>query len=243
LPKFGNKLLDLIADADASAASAILDHAQQREFGGCGKLQSVGDRIEFSYFPADGVLATVSPVDPETEVSTLCIGYDGAANVAPGTELSRAPQHLVSLLPGKLFQVPAMFWQQLLEQNSTVRNFASRYADFLLGYTQNALACQMRHDIESRFCGRLLELHHWQRGTPLSITHQGLARLLGVRRTTVTLLAGSLQEAGIISYRRNSIEVVDAYALHQASCQCQNREHPWADLLHASRSLKEQASL
>jgi hypothetical protein len=230
LLKSGNKLLDLIAAADAGATSAILEHARRIEFDGCRKLQRAGDPIESCYFPADGVLAMVWPVDVKTEVSTLGIGYDGAVNVGPGTELSRAPHHVGSHLPGTLFQVPAGFWQELLEQNSKVRNLVCRYADFLLGYAQKALACQMRHDVESRFCRWLLELHYWQRGKPLSITHQGLARLLGVRRTTVTLLAGSLQEAGIISYRRSSIEVVDAYALHQASCRCQDSDHPWASL-------------
>ena len=120
----------------------------------------------------------------------------------------------------------ARFWQELTEQKPTVRRLACSYLDLLLERMHRALACEMRHDVASRFCRWLLELHHWQQGKPVAITHRSLARLLGVRRTTITLLARSLQDAGIISYRRSSIEVVDTYALNQASCQCHQSRHP-----------------
>jgi CRP-like cAMP-binding protein len=221
----GNKLLDQISEADGEAASSILGTARRVSFASGRKLQKAGDPIEFCHFPTDGVLAMVWPVDGDTLVNTLGIGFDGAVHAGLGTELHKATHHVVSRLPGQAWQVNALAWQKLLDENGVVRKLIASYTDFLFGRTQMALACQMKHDVESRFCRCLLELHHWERGKSLPITHQGLSQLLGVRRTTITLLARSLQDAGIISYQRGSMQVTDLYALRQASCQCHQIGH------------------
>jgi hypothetical protein len=166
-------------------------------------------------------------VDGDALVNTLGIGFDGAVHTGIGTELHKATHHIISLLPGQSWQVNAPAWQSFLDESAVVRKLIASYTDFLLGRTQMALACQIKHDVECRFCRWLLELHHWQQGKSLPITHQGLSQLLGVRRTTITLLARSLQNAGIISYQRGSIQVTDPYALRQASCQCHQLGRFW----------------
>jgi CRP-like cAMP-binding protein len=82
------------------------------------------------------------------------------------------------------------------------------------------IACNIAHDLESRLCQWLLRLHDYSGRGMIAMTHQSLARLMSVRRTTVTLIARALHEAGIIRYRRGQIEVVDRYALETAACEC-----------------------
>jgi hypothetical protein len=96
----------------------------------------------------------------------------------------------------------------------------SQYRELMLAETRQALACQLKHDAESRLCQWLLRMDDWQRPAPIAMTQQALARFMGVRRTTVTLIAQGLQDAGIISYRRGIISIADHLALHQASCEC-----------------------
>lgn len=223
----GNSFLNTVATLDADAVFSVLAEASLVDFVPGRPLQRAGEPIEFCYFPTDGLLVMAWVIDEDTQVNTIGIGSDGAVHAALGTDLDEAPHHVLPCLPGKAWQVRALIWQNLLNENHRVRKLAACYADFLLARTQQALACHTRHDVESRFCRWLFELNRWQNGQPLAITHEGLSQLLGVRRTTITLLARSLQNAGIISYSRGRIEVTDPYALRQASCRCHELRHRW----------------
>jgi CRP-like cAMP-binding protein len=225
----GNELLDLVARSDKEGASFIVNDARLVTFEGGLKLQSAGAPVDSCYFPKDGVLALVHVVDDGHGVETLGVGFDGAVHAGFGMHLDRASHRVVSRLPGQSWTIGAARWQAFLDGNSTVRKVVAGFIDTQICRMHQALACQMHHDLESRFCRCLLELHRWQRGRPLAITHKGLSQYLGVRRATVTLLAQSLQEAGIICYGRGAIEVTDTYALRQASCSCCETRRAWED--------------
>jgi CRP-like cAMP-binding protein len=216
----GNDLLDIIMGSDPQAAASIMHDARLVTVESGRKLQRAGAPINSCYFPTDGVLAIACDVDDGAQVNTLSVGFDGAVHAGIGTDMGRACHYVVSCLPGQFWEIGAARWHALLEKNSKLRHIAAQFTHFHLYLLHRALVCQMRHDLESRFCRCLLELYRWQRGRPLAITHQGLSRFLGVRRATITLMAQSLQEAGIISYGRGTLEVIDVYALVQASCPC-----------------------
>jgi CRP-like cAMP-binding protein len=190
-------------------------------------LQCSGGPIKFAYFPVSGMVTLAWILEDGHEVTTLGIGREGAINATPGISLSHAAYHVKAQLSACLLRLPAECWQQVPERNQHARRLLSRYGECLFARTQQALACTTKHDVESRFCQWLLKLHEWQAGEPLAITHQTLSNLVGVRRTTITLMARSLQEAGIIAYRRGVIEVIDLYALKQASCECYRLGQAW----------------
>jgi CRP-like cAMP-binding protein len=224
----GNELLDLIVRSDRQAAFILRD-ARLVTFQGGRKLQRAGEPINSCYFPTDGVLALACIVDNEAQINTLTVGFDGAVHAGLGMDIDKARHHVISCLPGQFWEIAAQRWQTLLEKNSKVRHIAAGITVSQLYLLQRSLACQMRHDLESRFCRCLLELHRWQRGRPIAITHLGLSQFLGVRRATITLMARSLQRAGIISCGRGTIEVNDVYALVQASCPCHGIRHVWPE--------------
>jgi CRP-like cAMP-binding protein len=224
----GNDLLDHIVRSDRQSAF-ILHEARLVTVKSGQKLQRAGEPVSSCYFPTDGVLAVTCVVDDDAEVNTLMVGFDGAVHAGIGSDIHKACHHVVSCLGGQFWEIDIARWRALLEGNSKVRHIAADFTVSQLNLLQRALACQIRHDLESRFCRYLLELHRWQRGKPLEITHYGLSQLLGVRRATITLMAQSLQEAGIISCGRGTIEVNDAYALAEASCRCHGIRHAWLE--------------
>jgi CRP-like cAMP-binding protein len=69
-------------------------------------------------------------------------------------------------------------------------------------------------------CRWLLRMRDLVQSDQLTLTQEFLARMLGVRRTSVSLVAGMLQKAGLISYRRGNIQLLDIEALHDAACEC-----------------------
>jgi Mn-dependent DtxR family transcriptional regulator len=67
----------------------------------------------------------------------------------------------------------------------------------------------------------LLQIQDRTHGSPVvNLTHEMLANVLGVQRTTVTAAAMELQQEGLISYRRGRIEILDRAGLELAACEC-----------------------
>jgi CRP-like cAMP-binding protein len=95
-----------------------------------------------------------------------------------------------------------------------------RYAAFTLRITSQAIACNALHTVEARACRWLLMIHDQAGCDEFPMTHEFLAFMLGVRRQTVTVVAGALQAAGLIGSRRGVIIIRDRARLEEASCEC-----------------------
>jgi len=83
-----------------------------------------------------------------------------------------------------------------------------KYEEFLFSQVQQTAACNAVHDVQARTCKWLLRMHDLV-GVDLPLTQEFLAQMMGVRRTSVTVVAGGLQKAGMITYSRGRIHIVD----------------------------------
>jgi CRP-like cAMP-binding protein len=106
------------------------------------------------------------------------------------------------------------------EKSGHIRNLFVSYSETLLSQVTQSVACNALHSVEERMCRWLLTMHDRAEGEPLTYTHEFLAHMLGANRTSITFAAQSLQNAGLISYRRGLIEVRDRAGLERASCEC-----------------------
>src|SRR5262249_15050365 len=95
-----------------------------------------------------------------------------------------------------------------------------RYIAFSLRSAYQAVACNALHSAEERMARWLLTTQDRVGQSDFLLTQEFLAQMLGVRRQTIQLVAGTLQTAGLISYRRGSIRVLDREGLEAASCEC-----------------------
>jgi hypothetical protein len=101
-----------------------------------------------------------------------------------------------------------------------VRDLFVSYSETLLSQVQQTVACNALHSTEERMCRWLLMMHDRAEGESLTYTHEFLANMLGANRKSVTVAAQSMQAAGLISYHRGTIQVVDRVGLEKASCEC-----------------------
>ena len=83
-----------------------------------------------------------------------------------------------------------------------------------------AAACNVTHVIESRLARWLLRAADLRGSDELPLTQEYIAQMLGVRRTSVTVVARTLQEAGMIRYKRGHINLIDVPALQETACEC-----------------------
>jgi CRP-like cAMP-binding protein len=110
----------------------------------------------------------------------------------------------------KMLAGQSVAWQQLL----------TRHQQALLAQAQQSVACNASHSVEERLSRWLLRAHDLWQGATLPMTQELLARMLGVQRNAVSIVAHALQQAGVIRYSRGQIEITDLAALRKTACEC-----------------------
>jgi CRP-like cAMP-binding protein len=90
----------------------------------------------------------------------------------------------------------------------------------LLEQTQQSAACHALHEAEPRLARWLLQCHDYAGQDTLDLTQDFVSEMIGVRRTTVSLLATTLQAEGLIKYRRGHVTILNREGLERRCCEC-----------------------
>ena len=179
-----------------------------------------GDRIRHVCFPRSGMISLLVVMGSGEEVEVATVGREGSVGFGSAFGTTRAAMRAVMQVPGIVAKIPVPQFQKAVRDSRTLAETIGRYGDALLAQTQQAVACNALHQVEPRLCRWLLQVHDRCDGETLPLTQEFLAQMLGVRRTTVTLAAQALQDAGLIRYRRGQIEILDLDGLKDAACEC-----------------------
>jgi CRP-like cAMP-binding protein len=222
LARRGNHLLDELGDA----GFALLEpHLRNVELLQGTVLQEHDAPIEHVYFLLSGVVSLISVMKGGEMIETAVVGREGAIGafgaLGPWNAFSRA----VVRLPGAAAAIPVSAFQAAARQSDRIRNLILRYKDSLLAQVQQMAACNALHGIEERLARWLLQTLDRFDHPKLPLTQDLMAQMLGVRRTTITLVAGKFQEAGLIRYSRGQVVVLDRPRLEEAACECYRTIH------------------
>jgi CRP-like cAMP-binding protein len=176
--------------------------------------------IRSIYFPRGCVLSVLVMLNDEAPVEAATIGREGVLGVpvALGTDVTSSKA--ISQVAGPAVRLPASVFRHVLDEDAELRGVVLRYAQALIEQTSQSVACNRRHSMDER-CARWLLMTHDRVGTDrFQLTQAFLAFMLGVRRASVTVAAGMLQQAGLISYSRGNVVILDRARLEEASCEC-----------------------
>ena len=110
--------------------------------------------------------------------------------------------------------------RKILPQCPTLFGLILRHEQALFAQAQQSAACNVSHSVNSRLARWLLRARDLQGGDELDLTQEYMAQTLGVRRTTVSLVAHTLQQAGLLRYRRGHITIKNVAGLKDVSCEC-----------------------
>ncbi len=181
-----------------------------------------GKPIEFVYFPNGGVASITAVLSDGTLVETATVGLEGMLGiealftknaVAPGEAMMQVPDTNVEELP------VAAFRREVAHQG-IFAEMIGRYAQASVAQMMQSAACNARHHIDERCARWLLTTHDRVGRDEFDLSHEFLAVMLGVRRQSVTVVAGTLQRAGFLTYKHGRITVLDRRGLEAASCEC-----------------------
>jgi len=217
-----NALLALLDDAPRLR---LLPHFAPVTFASGEILQRQGDAVAHAYFPCAGFVATtLSMPDDDADVVIGLVGREGVV-ACDGPPFSGASTvNHVAVMAGMAWRIPLQVLHELTD-GTTACGLLSAYRALCHAAAQQAAACHLLHDVESRLCGWLLVLAQGLDGDSIPLTHVELAALTGIRRTTVTQIAGALQAAGILDNRRGRLRIADRFALESSACACYRAMH------------------
>jgi CRP-like cAMP-binding protein len=148
------------------------------------------------------------------------VGREGAVGAFGGLGPWNAFTRAVVQLPGTAVVIPASSFQAVVAQRERIRNLILRYKEALLAQVQQTAACNALHTLEERLARWLLQALDRADDPELPLKQEFIAQMLAVRRTTVTVVASKLQEAGMIRYRRGHIAILDRSRLEETACEC-----------------------
>ena len=185
-------------------------------------LSRTGDQIEHVFFPHSGAISLMIDMTDGQTVATGAVGREGAVGIL--SVLGPSPSAITAVVraPGVASRVPASRFHAAFHRSPAIRHAVQNHVramliQFQLGSARNAL-----HPVEARMARWLLQFRDRIDHDVLPLTQQALSQILGVRRTTVTLLMRNLRASGAIrSEQRGRIEI-DRPRLAAAACECHN---------------------
>lgn len=178
-------------------------------------------RIEKVYFPHTGVISCVVETIGGGAIETGMIGNDGVFGASQALDDKVSLNHVVMQVPGDVSVISSDLLREAADAIPTFRGLLVKYDQFFLAQVQQTAACNALHTVQARTCKWLLRMHDLA-GPDLPLTQEFLAQMMGVRRTSVTEVAGELQKAGMITYSRGRIRLLDLDMINQRACECES---------------------
>ncbi len=182
-----------------------------------------GDRIRHVYFPNGGVASIITVLPDGVSVEAATVGDEGmvgieaffsADAIAPGLNLIQVPDSSVERLSMAAFR-------REIDRRGALAELVGRYAQVVVAVMMQAAACNARHPVQQRCAKWLLMTHDRMHRQPeFRLSHEFLATMLGTSRPTVTVVARTLQHAGLITYTHGRVTVLDRKGLEASACSC-----------------------
>jgi CRP-like cAMP-binding protein len=212
-----NRLLNALPQ---NILAAVEPHLMRTELSFAQVLAATGQKITRVYFPTQGIVSLVVEMKVGDMIETAMVGRDGVANGTAALDGKVSLHKAIVQVAGTAWAIDPDRLRSLCDDFAPLRSIIIRHEQVLLAQAQQSAGCNASHTVEARMCRWLLHIRDLTGSDDMNLTQDFLAQMLGVRRTSVSLVAGTLQRAGFISYRRGHIKLLDIEQLKEAACEC-----------------------
>lgn len=209
-----------LSELSAAEYGALRSHMAPLELrvGQC--LHYLGDSVEEVVFPHSGLLAMSMPLRDNPGAAAALVGCDSMVGALAVLAGAPAASDAVVHIAGHASRISAVAFRDVFDQNPALRRRVAGFSHAMVAQSQQNALCHAVHPVEARICRWLLAIQVRCAGDKVPLTQSTLAQMLGVRRTTVTLVAGRLEALGVIRCHRGYMQIVDQHELEQHSCEC-----------------------
>jgi CRP-like cAMP-binding protein len=210
----------LLAALPQKDREALLSDCEQVELVFAEDLYLAGDIISHAYFPIEGFISLITPVEGNANLEVGLSGNEGMLGITLILDVDVAPFRALVQGAGSAFRITTALFRQQLAQSPALQQLLKRYLYVSIKQLAITGACTRFHLVEARLARWLLMTQDRAHSDHFHITHVFLAYILGVRRVGITKAASSLQKNKIISYQRGNITILDRAGLEAVSCKC-----------------------
>ncbi|MBA2585028.1 MAG: Crp/Fnr family transcriptional regulator [Chthoniobacterales bacterium] len=183
-------------------------------------LHEPGKPFRFVYFPETAMASLLTVLKDGTQTEVASIGREGMVGLPAFLGAKRSARRAICQMPGTAWRLSAAELVRQTHRGGPLSDLLHRYAQALFTQMAQLATCNRLHTIEQRCCCWLLMTHDRVEGDEFYVTHEFLSEMLGARRSGVTVIAGTLQRAGLISYTRGRVTILDRRGLEKAACEC-----------------------
>jgi CRP-like cAMP-binding protein len=179
-----------------------------------------GATTRYVYFPTEGFISLVVPIDGKPALEVGMVGREGMLGAHMALGVNTVPLHALVQGAGSALRIGAVAFRRELRLSAAMQRMLDRYLYVLMAQLAGSAACLRFHLIGPRLARWLLMSQDRAHAEHFRVTHEFLAYMLGVRRVGITTAAGALQRAGLIRYHRGELTVVDRKGLEASACDC-----------------------
>jgi CRP-like cAMP-binding protein len=209
----------LLAALDPTDYALVRPHLSTACFERGAILQEQEAPVAHVYFPMSGLVSLVSVMKDGHEIETAVVGRDGAVGFV-GLGRWNAFARATVQIPATCAVITESHFRAAVSQSERLRDLMLRFREALFVQVHQTAACNALHPLEDRLARWLLQALDLTDERELPVTQESIAKMLGVRRTSVTLIANRLQADGLIRYRRGHIVVLNRMGLEEVTCEC-----------------------
>jgi CRP-like cAMP-binding protein len=213
----GNRLLDRLPKEEYERLVPLLElvplAAEQ-------DLYDVNERIPHVYFPRTGMVSLVTLLEDGRQCEAGTIGNEGLVGLSVVLGFDFSTHRVMCQVAGESLRLAVSPFREAVKRSPQLYSLLQRYVALSLRSTAQIVACNALHPVPERLCRWLLMIHDRVAMDAFSITQEFLAGMLGVRRQTISIIAGTLQKAGLMTYRRGVVRILNRKGLEEGTCEC-----------------------
>lgn len=183
-------------------------------------LYNADDEMKYVYFPLSGFISLLVDIVDAPSIEMGLVGNEGMLGATLALGNNHVPMQSIVQGSGSALRMDAEVFDQRLETNAPLRQLIHSYLYVVSLQLAQIGACNCFHEIQQRLVRWLLMSHDRAHSNQFYLTHEFLAKMLGVRRSPITIAAGVLQQQGLITYSRGQINILSREGLERASCSC-----------------------
>ncbi|HEX8137361.1 MAG TPA: helix-turn-helix domain-containing protein [Pyrinomonadaceae bacterium] len=183
-------------------------------------LHQIDGPVERIYFPETALVSLLNILSDGASVEVGVVGREGVVGISPLLEGERAGAQAIVQIPGTAQSIATVALKEEFKRGGQLQTLVLRYMRTLMAQVAQTAVCNCLHNVDQRLARWLLLARLRVERDELPLTQEFIAHMLGSRRAGVSEAAGLLQEAGLITYSRGHITILDFKGLEEASCEC-----------------------
>jgi CRP-like cAMP-binding protein len=183
-------------------------------------VYETSEPIRHTYFPHDTIVSLVTVLQNGGTVEMATFGRESAFGFVSALVTRQSFGRYITQFAGTASRITLGRLNESIRVRPKIRHLLLRFTEALLAQTLQTVACNAVHSVEARCCRWILSTQDRIDQDILLLTHETLAEVLGVQRSTVSSVTRALQMSGLIRQGRGTIEITDRHGLEEASCEC-----------------------